>query len=64
MSRTPAEKRLLYAGLLIVVGLLVQAASLWGNGAVAFLVFGGVGLVPVAAGILLYGWTLLARADG
>ncbi len=54
------RRQLAQAGLLISVGLLVQAVTLFWSHPTAFLVFIGVGGLLVAAGGGRYLWALIA----
>ncbi|HLY97734.1 MAG TPA: hypothetical protein VKT33_01585 [Candidatus Angelobacter sp.] len=56
-------KKLRAAGLLIIAGLLVEALSLAWNHPLSFVAFLGLGGLLLAAGILLYLWTLLTAAS-
>ena len=46
--------RLRISGLLICIGLVIEAFTLTWNNPIAFLVFLGIGGLMIAAGILLY----------
>ena len=59
LSADPLERRLQLAGVLIILGLLVEAISLPGIRPVAFLVFVGVGGLLLGAGVLLYLYSLV-----
>jgi hypothetical protein len=48
------SRRLRLAGILVALGLLVEAATMYWPHPTAFLVFLGVGALLVAAGVLLY----------
>ena len=54
LSANSTERRLQIAGIIIILGLLVEASSLLGRGAVAFLVFVGIGGTLLALGIAAY----------
>jgi len=54
VSVPPLVRRLRLAGLLVVLGLLVELSTLLWSHPTAFLAFLGVGAVLVAAGILVY----------
>lgn len=47
------------AGILIVLGLLVEALTLFWSHPTAFLFFAGIGVGLVLLGIVLYLWTVL-----
>lgn len=57
---SPFEKRLRISGLLIILGLLVEALCLTLRGPVAFLVFLGLGGLLLFAGIALYLFSLVS----
>lgn len=59
LSANPLERRLQLAGILIILGLLVEAVSLPGIRPIAFLVFVGVGGLLLGAGVLLYLYSLV-----
>lgn len=50
----PLERRLRISGIILILGLLVEASSLLGHGPIAFMLFVGLGGILIAAGILLY----------
>ena len=54
MDTNPFERRLRFSGLLIILGLLVEALCLAWQGPLAFLVFLGLGGLLFSAGIALY----------
>jgi hypothetical protein len=54
ISANPAERRLQISGMLIILGLLVEALCLAWRGPLAFLVFLGVGGLLLFAGIILF----------
>ncbi len=54
-------KRLRIAGILIIVGLVVEGLSLLWNHPLSFVAFLGVGGILLAAGMLLYLWTLVSH---
>jgi len=57
------ERRLRLAGTLVVLGLLVEFVSLLKSHPLAFIVFLVVGGLLIAAGILIYLYSLVSR-DG
>jgi hypothetical protein len=62
--RIPAiEKRIRWAGLLVVMGLLVQIVTLFWVHPLAFMTFLTVGCPLSLAGVLLYLYSLAARGD-
>lgn len=58
-------KKLRTAGILIIIGLVVEAISLAWNNPLSFVAFLGIGGLFLALGILLYLWTLVSygRSD-
>ena len=54
LSANATERSLQIAGVITILGLLVEALSLLGRGAVAFLVFVGVGGTLLAFGVAAY----------
>jgi uncharacterized membrane protein YczE len=54
------SRRLRLAGILVALGLLVEAATMYWPHPTAFLVFLGVGALLVAAGVLVYLVALVA----
>lgn len=53
-------KKLRTAGILIIIGLVVEAISLAWNNPLSFVAFLGIGGLFLALGILLYLWTLVS----
>ena len=54
LSPNTMERRLQMAGAILIAGLLVEGLSLLGHGAVAFLVFVGLGGLLLVLGIGTY----------
>jgi hypothetical protein len=54
MAANSLERRLQIAGTVLLIGLAVEVLTLFGKGAVAFLVFTGFCVTLIGAGILLY----------
>jgi hypothetical protein len=54
LSSNATERRLQVAGIIIILGLLVEALSLLGHGAIAFLVFVGIGGTLLVLGVAAY----------
>jgi hypothetical protein len=54
ISANPVERRLQISGMLIILGLLVEALCLAWHGPLAFLVFLGVGGLLLFPGIVLF----------
>lgn len=62
-SRVTMEWSLRAAGVLILIGLLIEALTLWWARPVAFLVFALVGVPFVFAGILCFLYSLVSGTD-
>lgn len=54
------EKKLRTAGILIIIGLVVEAASLGWNHPLSFVAFLGISGLFLALGIVLYLWALVS----
>ncbi len=55
LSTSPLDRMLQISGIILILGLVVEALSLLlGHGPIAFIVFAGLGGILFAAGILLY----------
>jgi hypothetical protein len=54
LSANPIERRLRISGVLVILGLLVEALCLAWRGPLAFLVFLGLGGLLLFAGIVVY----------
>lgn len=52
-------KRLRSAGILLIIGLLVEAVSLFWNHPLSFIAFTSIGLLLLIAGVVLYLFSLL-----
>jgi hypothetical protein len=59
-SQAPLEKRLRVAGIIVLLGLLVEVAALRWVHPAAFLVFAFVGIPLASLGILIYLYSLLS----
>jgi hypothetical protein len=59
-SANPVERRLQISGLLIILGLLVEASCLAWRGPLAFLVFLGLGGLLLFAGIVVFLFSLVS----
>ncbi len=57
------DHRLRVAGALVVLGLLIETISLLWSHPLAFIVFVAVGGLLVAAGILVYLYSLVSRGE-
>ena len=63
-SANPIEKRLQIAATLIILGLLVEAVcELWAR-PLAFLIFVGIGMLLMFAGIVFYLFSLVTPGAG
>ena len=61
--RRPLHRRLRLSGVLLILGLLVEGATLFAlDRPVGFLTFAGAGGLLVAAGIALYLWAIVSQA--
>ena len=61
MERMQIEKALRIAGILLILGIVVEVVSLIWEKPLAFLLFAGVGGSLTLLGILLYLYSLLPR---
>lgn len=60
LSANPLERRLQISGVLIILGLLVEAICLAWRGPLAFLVFLGLGGLLLFAGIIFFLFSLVS----
>jgi hypothetical protein len=58
------ERRLQFAGALLISGLVIEALSVVWNRPIAFVIFVGLGGLLLAAGILLYLYSLVSLKVG
>jgi hypothetical protein len=64
LSGDPFDRKLQLSGLILILGLVVEALCLLGHGPIAFMLFLGIGGVLFAAGILVYLYSLVsAKAE-
>ena len=63
LSTSPFDRKLQLSGILLILGLLVEALCLLGHGPIAFIVFAGVGGLLLAGGIILYLYSLVATGQ-
>ena len=63
MTMTSIERRIRWSGLLIVVGLIIQMLTLFWTHPLGFMCFLLVGCPLVAAGILLFLYSLVSREE-
>lgn len=59
-SANPLERRLQFSGILLILGLLVEALCLFWTQPIAFVLFLGLGGVLQGFGILLYLFSLVS----
>jgi hypothetical protein len=65
LSANAMERRLQFAGILLILGLLVEALCLtFGRGAVGFLIFAGLGGCSLLLGISYYLLALVRSESG
>jgi hypothetical protein len=65
LSTNRFDRKLQLSGIILILGLLVEALCLlFGHGAIAFLIFAGLGGILLAAGFLLYLYSLASGAVG
>ena len=60
LSTDPLERKLQLSGIILILGLVVEAMCLLGHGPIAFMLFVGLGGVLFAVGILLYLYSLVS----
>jgi len=60
LSKTPFDRKLQLSGILLILGLVVEAVCLLRHGPIAFIIFAGLGSVLFAVGILLYLYSLVS----
>lgn len=63
LSANPLERRLQFSGILLILGLLVEAVCLFWTRPLAFVLFLGVGGLLLGLGILLYLLSLVSRSQ-
>lgn len=63
LSEHPLERRLQFAAIVLLFGLVVEILCLLGKGPIAFLLFSGLCVVLFLAGILLYLQMLLSASS-
>jgi hypothetical protein len=61
LSANPFERRLQSSGILIILGLLVEAVCLFWTRPIAFVLFLGIGGLLLGLGILLFLFSLISR---
>ncbi len=60
LSTSPFDRKLQLSGIILILGLVVEALCLLGHGPIAFIVFAGLSGVLFALGILLYLYSLVS----
>ena len=63
LSANLLERRLQFSGILLILGLLVEAVCLFWTRPLAFVLFLGVGGLLLGLGILLYLLSLVSRSQ-
>jgi hypothetical protein len=63
LSANLLERRLQFSGILLILGLLVEAGCLFWTRPLAFVLFLGVGGLLLGLGILLYLLSLVSRSQ-
>jgi hypothetical protein len=60
LSASPFDRKLQLSGIILILGLVVEALCLLGHGPLAFIIFAGLGGILFAVGILLYLYSLVS----
>jgi hypothetical protein len=63
LSANPFERRLQFSGILLILGLLVEAVCLFWTRPLAFVLFLGIGGLFLGIGILLFLFSLVSRSS-
>jgi len=63
LTANSLERRLQFSGILLILGLLVEAVCLFWTRPLAFVLFLGVGGLILGLGILLYLFSLVSRSQ-
>jgi hypothetical protein len=63
LSTIPVDRKLQLSGIILILGLVVEALCLLGHGPIAFIVFAGLGGLLLGSGIILYLNSLLAMGQ-
>ncbi len=63
LSASPFERKLQLSGIILILGLVVEALCLLGHGPIAFIVFAGLGGLLLASGTILYLYSLVATSQ-
>jgi hypothetical protein len=59
LSASPFDRKLQLSGIILILGLVVEALCLLGHGPLAFIIFAGLGGILFAVGIFLYLYSLV-----
>ena len=59
LSTDPLERKLQLSGIILILGLVVEALCLLGRGPIAFIIFAGLGGLLFAGAIILYLYSLV-----
>ena len=60
LSTSPLDRKLQLSGIILIVGLVVEALCLLGHGPITFIIFAGLGGILFAGGIFLYLYSLVS----
>jgi len=63
LSANPMERRLQFSGILLILGLLVEALCLLWTRPLAFVLFLGVGGLLLGLGILVFLFSLISKSQ-
>jgi len=63
LSANPFERRLQFSGVLLILGLFVEAVCLFWTRPIAFVLFLGIGGLLLGLGILLFLFSLVSRGN-
>ena len=64
LSTNRFDRKLRLSGIILILGLLVEALCMLGRGPIAFIIFAGFGGLLLAGGIILYLYSLVATGQG
>lgn len=62
LSTSAFDRKLQLSGILLILGLVVEALCLLGHGPIAFIIFAGLGGLLFAGGIILYLYSLVSAS--
>lgn len=63
LNTSPFDRKLQLSGILLILGLVVEALCLLGRGPIAFIIFAGLGGLLFAGGIIIYLYSLVATGQ-